>query len=164
MHARFDHTALAVSDMEASIRFYRDGIGLAVVSDQVVHGDWRRLLRVDTDTLRTVQMAHAEDISVAIVELVAVVDGIDRRAVNPIQPPFRGLWLLSFRCDFEETIARLKTMGYVAELEHTQHPDPTITLRVAFLHGPDGEVVELLSADSRTTSVRLAERGRVEMV
>ena len=34
------HTVIAVGDFGASLRFYRDGLGLDVLQDRKVEGDW----------------------------------------------------------------------------------------------------------------------------
>jgi catechol 2,3-dioxygenase-like lactoylglutathione lyase family enzyme len=34
------HSVVVVRDLEASLRFYRDGIGLDLLQDRHVEGDW----------------------------------------------------------------------------------------------------------------------------
>ncbi|MGH3410298.1 MAG: VOC family protein [Streptosporangiaceae bacterium] len=38
------HSVVVVRDLEASLRFYRDGLGLDVLADRPVEGDWTGLL------------------------------------------------------------------------------------------------------------------------
>ncbi|HKA92716.1 MAG TPA: VOC family protein [Acidimicrobiia bacterium] len=41
--AHVHHSAVVAHDVDASLRFYRDGLGLAVLMDHQFHGDWRTL-------------------------------------------------------------------------------------------------------------------------
>ena len=43
--ARVHHSAIVVRDVEASLRFWRDGIGFAVMMDRHFDGDWPTLVR-----------------------------------------------------------------------------------------------------------------------
>jgi glyoxylase I family protein len=150
--------------MDESLRFYREGLGLVVASDQYVTGDLSVPFKVSCRRLRAVQLAHAEDVTVGLVELVAFEDGVDRSAVPAHRPPYRGPWLISFRCEFDATVQRLSAHGYQASITSPEHNDPGIELRVGTVIGPDGELVELMPAELRVTSVRLAERGTVGLV
>ena len=40
MPGAIHHSVVVVGDLEASLRFYRDGLGLEVLQDRHVEGDW----------------------------------------------------------------------------------------------------------------------------
>ena len=46
------HSVVVVRDLEASLRFYRDGLGLAVLRDREVEGDWPALFGAPSTRLR----------------------------------------------------------------------------------------------------------------
>jgi catechol 2,3-dioxygenase-like lactoylglutathione lyase family enzyme len=48
------HSVVAVGDIEASLRFYRDGLGLDVLQDRYVEGDWPGLFDAPARRLRAV--------------------------------------------------------------------------------------------------------------
>ena len=48
------HLAICVVDLEESLRFWRDGIGMDVLMDQRFRGDWPHLFGAPTDSLRAV--------------------------------------------------------------------------------------------------------------
>jgi catechol 2,3-dioxygenase-like lactoylglutathione lyase family enzyme len=48
------HTVVIVRDLDASLRFYRDGLGLDVLADRQVEGDWPGLPGAPSRSLRAV--------------------------------------------------------------------------------------------------------------
>ena len=46
------HSVVVVRDLEASLRFYRDGLGLEPLQDRQVEGDWPGLLDAPSRSLR----------------------------------------------------------------------------------------------------------------
>ena len=48
------HSGICVADIDAALRFYRDGIGLDVLTDKVIEADLESLLGVHTRSVRTV--------------------------------------------------------------------------------------------------------------
>lgn len=111
MAKKIHHSAICVRDLEASLRFWRDGLGFEVQMDTSFNGDWDTLFSAGTERLRSVFLGDPDDESAGIVELVdfgpdaAVVDGpsIDR--------PAEGFFLLSVNCDVEAVLARLADLG-----------------------------------------------------
>ena len=71
MGVRVHHSALHVADLDASLRFYRDGIGLEVLMDQVFEGDWPTLFGVPTTTLRSIFLGDRAHPDGGVVELVS---------------------------------------------------------------------------------------------
>ena len=50
--AHVHHSAVVTRDVDASLRFYRDGLGLEVLMDHEFDGDWSTLFDAPTDRLR----------------------------------------------------------------------------------------------------------------
>ncbi len=54
MPGAIHHTVVACRDIETSLIFYRDGIGLDVIADRQVEGDWPELFGAPSRRLRAV--------------------------------------------------------------------------------------------------------------
>lgn len=137
------HSCLSVSDEEASLRFYRDGLGLKVVSiqeeaterlaEQVeVEGAHVRCLWLETPGSNT------------LLELIIY--------VNPKGKPFDlacndiGAPHLSFLVDdINETCEKLWSMGYRSTSPAPQDVDPNLQpgAKTIYFRDPDGIAVEL---------------------
>lgn len=52
MTPRVHHSAVCVQDLEASLCFYRDGLGLQVIMDHELDGGWRALFGARSDRRR----------------------------------------------------------------------------------------------------------------
>jgi catechol 2,3-dioxygenase-like lactoylglutathione lyase family enzyme len=144
MTARVHHSAIAVRDVDASLRFYRDGIGLEVLMDHVFEGDWPTLFDAPSTTLRSIFLGDAGHPEAGIVELV-VFDGpapasepTPREAVSG-----PGFFLLSFYLDVDEVLARLAGLGF-GPARRLEQPAPTGTVSMACVYDPDGVRVELV--------------------
>lgn len=48
------HSVVVVGDLEARLRFYRDGLGLGVLQDRRVEGDWPDLFGAPARSVRAV--------------------------------------------------------------------------------------------------------------
>ena len=98
------HSAICVRDMEESLRFWRDGLGFAVLMDQRFRGDWPTLLEGPTDSLRAVFLGDPAAADAGIVELVdlGTVPGPPDAA-----PPRSGFLLLSVFTDVTAALDRL---------------------------------------------------------
>jgi catechol 2,3-dioxygenase-like lactoylglutathione lyase family enzyme len=135
------HAGICVHDMDASLRFYRDGLGLTVLVDKVLNADLESLLGVRTESVRTVFLGDAEHTDSGILELLdvglsAVADGEPQNGL-----PTRGLFLVSFQVDVPVVLARLAELG----LGGTPRTMPTPSGGVAAtVTDPDGVMVELL--------------------
>jgi len=69
--AKLHHSAIATRDVEASLVFWRDGLGFEVVMDQMFEGRWPELFGGESTTLRSVFLGEAASPESGIVELVA---------------------------------------------------------------------------------------------
>ena len=134
---------MTVRDLDASLRFYRDGIGLEVLQDRRVEGDWPYLLDAPSRTLRAVFLGDPQvpDDHSGVLEL-NVFDG--DVADSPAVPPLRsGFLLLSFFVDIEATLDRLARLGLGGSPRRVSQPTPNGPLSIATVRDPDGLLVLL---------------------
>ncbi|MBB3603774.1 catechol 2,3-dioxygenase-like lactoylglutathione lyase family enzyme [Mycolicibacterium sp. BK556] len=134
------HTALCVADIDASLRFYRDGIGLTVLADVSMDADLHPLLGVATTSLRTVFLGAAGNKDSGIVELLDLGEAELANHERQQGLPVRGVFLLSFQVDIEAVLSRLADLG----LGGTPRTMPTPSGLAATVVDPDGVMVELL--------------------
>ena len=136
------HAVIAVRDLDASLRFYRDGIGLDVLQDRVVDGDWPTLFGAPGRSLHVVFLGDAStpDVYDGVLELNAFDRGI------PDAPPpalHYGLSMLSYFVDVEETLARLESLGLGGTPARVSQPTPNGEITIATVHDPDGVAILL---------------------
>jgi catechol 2,3-dioxygenase-like lactoylglutathione lyase family enzyme len=148
--AKVHHSAIATRDVEASLVFWRDGLGLQVLMDHSFEGPWPELFGAASTTLRSVFLGEAGAPDSGIVELVAL-DGTAPPA--PAAPgPAEGFFLLSLHADLDTVLARLATLGIGGE--------PTVAavgpVRLAVVHDPNGVAVELMDDVARRNLAGLA--------
>jgi catechol 2,3-dioxygenase-like lactoylglutathione lyase family enzyme len=141
--AKVHHSAIVTRDVEASLVFWRDGLGFEVVMDQTFEGPWRQLFGAASATLRSVFLGEAGAPDEGIVELV-VLDGTAPPAPAAPGPP-EGFFLLSLYADLDTVLPRLAQLGVGGE--------PTVAavgpVRLAVLHDPNGVPVELMDEVAR---------------
>jgi catechol 2,3-dioxygenase-like lactoylglutathione lyase family enzyme len=140
------HSAVYVRDVDASLRFYRDGLGLQVLMDHEFDGDWSTLFDAPSDRLRSVFLGDPDSPDAGIVELVAFAgnptgDDGDAPTPAPLRP---GFFLLSFFVDVDATLARLAAVGLDGPARRIRVPGPGGDVEMATLRDPDGVLVELV--------------------
>jgi catechol 2,3-dioxygenase-like lactoylglutathione lyase family enzyme len=144
------HSVLVVGDLDTSLRFYRDGIGLDVLVDREVDGDWPELFDGPSRTLRAVFLGDASvpDVTAGVLELNAFIGGVVPTSRLPSHPT-SGFFLLSYFVDVEATIQRLADLGFGDPprrvVQATANGDSTIAL----VRDPDG--VRILLAPGSIT-------------
>ncbi len=147
MARRVHHSAIHVHDMDQSLRFYRDGIGLDVLMDHVFEGDWPTLFDAPSTTLRSVFLGDPRHGDTGIVELVSFDAPTASRpapaAPAPAAPAGPGFFLLSFYVDVDEVLDRLNTLGF-GPARRLEQPAPKGTVSMASLLDPDGVRIELV--------------------
>jgi glyoxylase I family protein len=145
------HSVVVVRDLEASLRFYRDGLGLDVLVDWQVDGDWPDLFGAPSRRVRTVFLGDAgvPDDHAGVLEL-NVFDG-DVPEGPPPSPPRTGFFLLSFFVDVETTLSRLAALGLGGPPRRITQATPRGTIALATVRDPDGLLV-LLTPGSITRS------------
>lgn len=141
------HSAIHAHDIDASLRFYRDGLGLQVLMDHEFDGGWRTLFGVPADRLRSVFLGDPAVPASGIVELVAF-DGVSSVAGGGGAPgsPVTGFFLLSFFVDVDDTLARLGELGFDGAVRRIRVPGPDGDVEMATVRDPDGVLVELVGA------------------
>jgi catechol 2,3-dioxygenase-like lactoylglutathione lyase family enzyme len=142
-HAAIHHSVVLVRDLEVSLRFYRDGIGLDLLQDRRVEGDWPGLFDAPSRGLRAVFLGDARvpDDHAGVLEL-NVFDG-DVPAGPPLSPPRTGFFLLSFFVDVEATLSRLATLGLGGAPRRVTQPTPNGPITLATVRDPDGLLILL---------------------
>ncbi len=150
MAARVHHSAIVVHDLDSSLRFYRDGIGLEVLMDHVFDGDWRTLFDAPSNTLRSVFVGDHRNADAGVVELVV----FDGEAPTPAgraggSTAGAGFFLLSFYVDVDAVLERLVALGF-GPARRIDQPSPTGPVAMASLLDPDGVRIELVGVPAGT--------------
>ena len=141
------HAALCVRDVDASLRFYRDGLGLAVLMDEHFDGDWPTLFDAPSRRLRSVFLGEPAAPDAGFVELVAFDGGVGPGAGAP--GPETGFFLLSFFVDLDATLVRLDELGLGGTPRRIEQPGPGGSrVAMATVRDPDDVVVELIEDGS----------------
>ena len=147
--AHVHHSAVYARNVETSLRFYRDGLGLQVLMDDEFDGDWRALFDAPSDRLRSVFLGDPETPDAGIVELVTFAGtGGD---APPQGPPRPGFFLVSFFVDVDATLARLAALGFGEPARRITVPGPVAEVQMATVHDPDGMLVELVGTAQMPT-------------
>lgn len=140
------HSAVYTRDVDASLRFYRDGLGLQVLMDHEFDGDWPTLFDAPGNRLRSVFLGDPDTPDAGIVELVAFAENVtgDAGTGPSTAPPEPGFFLLSFFVDVADTLARLGTLGLDGGARRIRVPGPAGDVEMATVRDPDGVLVELV--------------------
>jgi glyoxylase I family protein len=148
--AKVHHSAIATRDVEASLVFWRDGLGFDVLMDHSFDGPWPELFGSATTTLRSVFLGDAAASESGIVELVAM-EGTAPPGAGATGPA-EGFFLLSLHADLDTVLPRLAALGVGGE--------PTVAavsgVRLAVVHDPNGVRVELMDDVARGNLATLA--------
>ncbi len=124
----FHHAALRARDFDASLKFYREGLGMTptIAWGQ---GDGRAVM------LDTGNGNHLE----------VFAGGATRptRSLGESEPPLLHLAFRTRSCDASFAKALAAGAAVVAEPKTVTIPsDPPTTVRIAFCTGPNGEIIE----------------------
>jgi catechol 2,3-dioxygenase-like lactoylglutathione lyase family enzyme len=152
--AKVHHSAIVTRDVEASLVFWRDGLGLDVIMDETFEGPWPDLFGTTSTKLRSVFLGDASAGDSGIVELVTT-EGVAATDVAGPRPA-EGFFLLSLFADLDEVLPRLASLGVGGEAKVVDL-GPT---RLAVVYDPDGIRVELMDTAARTTLDRLTGDDR----
>ena len=137
------HTAIVTCDVDASMRFWKNGLGLAELFDHTFTGDWPTLFGAATDRLRSIFLGDPDTPDTGIVELV-VLEGV-RSAPTASKVPEFGFFLLSLQRDVDETLATLARLGFDDGVRRIEMPAPGgKKVAMAVITAPDGVRVELI--------------------
>jgi glyoxylase I family protein len=130
---RIHHAAIVVADIEASLRFWRDGLGFQLLMDETFEGDWKTLFGIDATKVRSVMVGDPSRAGSGIVEFVQFL-GAD------VPPGFELLSL--FVGDVDDTLSKLGDAAVELrriEVDSPEGPVPMVTVR-----DPDGVLVEII--------------------
>jgi catechol 2,3-dioxygenase-like lactoylglutathione lyase family enzyme len=133
------HSVIVVRDLEASLRFYRDSIGLDVLLDREVEGDWQGLFDGPSRILRAVFLGdtNVPDITAGVLELNSFV-GADVPTGESRRHPTTGFFMLSYWVDVEATLARIADLGVGGPVRQVTQTTPNGDVAIAVLRDPDG--------------------------
>jgi catechol 2,3-dioxygenase-like lactoylglutathione lyase family enzyme len=136
------HTVVIVADLGASLRFYCDGLGLDLLADRQVEGDWPGLLGAATRQLRAVFLGDSRvpDDQAGVLEL-NVLDGVSP-GPSPSAPQ-TGFFMVSFFVDVEATLSRLAALGLGGTPRQITQPTSNGPITIATVRDPDGGLVLL---------------------
>jgi glyoxylase I family protein len=149
------HTAICVADIETSLRFWCDGLGLSILMDERFEGDWPTLLRAPTTGLHAVFLGDQAAPDAGIIELVDL--GAVDEGPTPAATATTGVLLVSVMTDLDAALGRLRALGLGGEPRRiTVHG-----VAMAVVADPDGVLVELVDTAAVTNLERMA-RGRSE--
>lgn len=159
---RVNHTGISVREMEASLTFYRDVLGLELVVDLDVdhHPGLDTVVGMQGAVGRVVFLRAGD----TIVELWCYSAPEGRPLQDDYRPADLGVTHVALETDDVESLhAAVTAAGYRAK-------SPPVDLgihKTCYVHGPDGEIVELLEdrstdemwarATARTVAARAAK-------
>lgn len=135
------HTGLCPADIDESIRFYRDGLGLTVLADFAMDADLESLLGRRTSHVRAVFLGSPDSPQGATLELLDLGDTELHSEPTGSGTPHRGLFLLSFIVDVPGVLSRLAELGLGGQPRTMRSPGGV----TATVVDPDGVTVELLN-------------------
>ena len=111
--AKVHHSAIVTRDVEASLVFWRDGLGLEVLMDHSFEGPWPELFGGSATTLRSVFLGDRVAPESGIVELVDLDGMAPPTEAGP--GPAAGFFLLSLSADLDDVLPRLAGLGLGGE-------------------------------------------------
>jgi lactoylglutathione lyase len=136
------HGGITVSDMDQSLRFYRDGLGLEVEFDKIVDGPYLPVvLDLDFDYLRAVYLRVAGGLFIELLEY----HGIERLPAASRPCDYGAGHLCLFVDGIDDLVERLHRAGFRARSEAPVDitAGPNQGARSIYMLDPDGYSVEL---------------------
>ena len=127
------HIALRTIDLAASLRLYRDVLGMAIVKENQVPG--KRLVLLDSG-----DGSH--------IELAAPLDGAAPANTPEVNHPLQHIALTT--TDVPGVIERVRSAGYEITVEPRVAQLGESSTTIAFFKGPAGELIELYHAQYRS--------------
>ncbi len=141
--AQIHHSAIVTHDLEASLVFWRDGLGLDVLMDHDFNGPWPALFGAATTTLHSAFLGDKGEPGSGIVELVAIEGAAPSPPVRT--GPAGGFFLLSLYADLDRVLPRLAALGVGGD-PRVESVGP---IRLAVVVDPNGVWVELMDDGAR---------------
>ena len=151
MSSRINHVGLSVSDIDASIAFYRDVIGMTVVFESVVTDNPGLAEVVGYPDVRA-RMAFL-DFGETRLEMWCYALPRGRSEAGGRGPADHGFSHVAFEVpDVDAAHAAVLASGHAA----VSAPKDLGIHKTCYVRGPDGEIIELLE-DRGSSAQRLAE-------
>jgi catechol 2,3-dioxygenase-like lactoylglutathione lyase family enzyme len=140
---RMTHIGICVTDLERSVRFYRDGLGFAYRAELRVQGEPSdTLLRLRGVDLRAVYLER-DGTRLELLHYAAP-GAVQADAPRPMNQC--GLTHLSLRVDsVADTLAALRAAG-AQPLDDTRIDIPEFGAAAIFVTDPDGTMIELVQS------------------
>lgn len=141
----FFHGGVTVADMDESLRFYREGLGLQQKFDRTSGAAYlHEVLRLNFSEIRTVYL-HIPGRDNTFVELLEY-RGIERLPASSRPCDYGSGHLCLYVDDVEAVFGRLISMGFLARSEHTVliTEGPNEGAKFVYMIDPDGYAVELM--------------------
>jgi glyoxylase I family protein len=141
---RLSHVGICVSDLERSLRFYRDGLGFREVGALDLAGEPSATLLEIPDVALRARYLERDGARIELLHYPRPgATGGGARPMNAL-----GLTHLSFRVsDLEAAQARLLALGGGA-LAQTRVANPALGMQAVFLTDPDGTRIELVASSA----------------
>lgn len=102
---KIHHTAICTRDIEASVRFWQDGLGFVQQMDESFDGDWPTLFGACQPRLRSIFLGDPGTEDAGVIELVDFSGGITDAPAPPAEPAV-GFFLVSVYTQIEPTLSR----------------------------------------------------------
>jgi glyoxylase I family protein len=137
---KIHHTAICTRDIEASVRFWQDGLGFVQQMDESFDGDWPTLFGARQPRLRSIFLGDPGTEDAGVIELVDFSGGIaDPQTQSP--EPAVGFFLVSVYTQIEPTLSRLASLGLGGTPSRITL---SVGTQMAVVHDPNGVSVELI--------------------
>lgn len=138
----FFHGGITVKDMEASLKFYRDGLQLEVEFDVINSADYlRTVVAMPFSEIRIVYLRIPNSGFVELLEY----RGVERHSASARPADFGGGHLCLYVDDIEAISARMQKLGYASRSDKPIDivAGPNIGAKVIYMIDPDGYFIEL---------------------
>ena len=138
----FFHGGITVKDMEASLKFYRDGLQLEVEFDVINSADYlRTVVAMPFSEIRIVYLRIPNSGFVELLEY----RGVERHSASARPADFGGGHLCLYVDDIEAISARMQKLGYSSRSDKPIDivAGPNIGAKVIYMIDPDGYFIEL---------------------
>jgi catechol 2,3-dioxygenase-like lactoylglutathione lyase family enzyme len=137
------HIGICVSDLERSLRFWRDGLGFAVLREfEFRASSWARILELDELDLRS-KIIRRDHMTLELMQFVkpGAVGSTQRRPMNQLGLTHIAVWV----SDLDAAAERVREYGgTIVQSTYTTFDHPKLKGRWVMGTDPDGVRVELL--------------------
>jgi catechol 2,3-dioxygenase-like lactoylglutathione lyase family enzyme len=139
-----DHTAIVVGDSDASVKFYRDTLGLTVAGTSVNYGtEQEHLNNVFGAKLHITGLHTTEDgIAVEFLEYVAPTDG--RQYPHDTRSSDMWHWETTFAANDLDSLFKVYRAEYISSGSVSVDKSLFGFRKAAMIHDPDGHAVRLV--------------------